>query len=99
MSCPSPATHLWKRHLPLAGLLLALLLDGVAQHLGPVNLYTPVHNQQHGSTVKTVMYTHFSPALQLMLQKSIDSGRVTANGVLPLTRLTAATCSPVGMTY
>jgi hypothetical protein len=31
-------SYLWKRYLPLPRFLLALLLDGVAQHLGTVHL-------------------------------------------------------------
>jgi hypothetical protein len=31
-------THLWQWNFPLASLLLALLLDGIAQHLGTINL-------------------------------------------------------------
>ena len=35
---PRNPTHLWQGDLPFPGLLLALLFDCVAEHLGPLDL-------------------------------------------------------------
>lgn len=45
---PLPSAHLGQGHLPLARLLLPLLLDGVGQHLGALNLWAAARKRSAG---------------------------------------------------